>query len=196
MAFDFSEIREYFSRHVLGRVKIKQASLKIHRPLISSLRNNIETHPLRTKMQVNSPEILAMQGNLNCSSNGFRFAAELVSVKGDRIRRYVPQEIKVKNIKLIKNIKPENALRKIINFPQERTNRLKWQRKRPALSQGEMVLAYYGPIIEGAAAKFILNKQRGTLLVWYNPSSRKFGARGLFLCKKLGANSKPEWRWL
>ena len=192
----FEEIREYFSRHVLGRVKIKRLCLRIHRPLISTLRHNIETYPLRTKLQINSPEILAMQGSLNCSSQGFRFAAQLVSVKGDKIRRYIAQEIKVKKFKLINNIKPENALKKIINYPQERTNRLKWQRKRPALSQGEMVLAYYGPIVEGAAIKFILNKQRVTLLVWYNTNSRKFDARGVFLCKKLGANSKPEWRWL
>ena len=192
----FEEIREYFSRHVLGRGKIKSLNLRIHRPLILTLRSQVETYPLRTKLQINSPEILAMKGSFTCSSQGFRFAAQLVSVKGDKIRRYIAQEIKVKKFKLINNIKPENALKKIINYPQERTNRLKWQRKRPALSQGEMVLAYYGPIVEGAAVKFILNKQRGTLLVWYNTNSRKFDARGVFLCKKLGANSKPEWRWL
>lgn len=193
----FEEIREYFARHVLGRINIHEGRVAIHRPPVFSLRSSVETYPLRTEMKVSSPEILAMHGNLKCSSSGFRFAAELVSVKGERIRRYSQHsnEIKIKNVKLIKNIKPENGLKKFLIYPQERANRLKWQRKRPPLAQGEMVLAWYGPIVEGAVAKILLNKQRGTLLVWYNPASRKFDTKGVFLCKKLGVNSKPEWRW-
>lgn len=191
----FEEIREYFTRHVLGRIKINGGKIFIKKPLILTLRGSVDTYPLRTQMKVSSPEILSMHGNLKCSSSGFRFAAALVSVKGDRIRRYIPQEIKIKKIKLINKITPENGLKKIINYPQERMNRLKWQKKRPALAKGEMTLAYYSPIVEGAVAKLVLNKQRGTLLLWYNPNSRKFDARGVFLCKRLGIDAKPEWRW-
>ena len=61
---------------------------------------------------------------------------------------------------------------------------------------GVAVLAWYGPLIEGAVVKLALNRQRGTLFIWYNPRSRHFKPAGLFLARRLGAGAKPEWLWV
>ena len=63
------------------------------------------------------------------------------------------------------------------------------------VSDNEMLLACYGPIVEGAVDRLVLNKQQGTLFVWYSSSSRQRKARNVYLIRRLGMNSKPEWRW-
>ena len=79
---------------------------------------------------------------------------------------------------------------------QERANILKLQKKRPSIAKNEMILAWYSPIVDGAVERLVLDKQRGTLLVWYNPNSRQFKARGVYLIRRLGMSEKPEWRWI
>ena len=92
-------------------------------------------------------------------------------------------------------VRVSSELERALQLPQERGNRLQWQRVRPK-APGEMILAWYGPIVEGAVVKLTLNKQRGTLLIWYNPQSRHFNSKGLYLYRRLGAKEKPEWRWM
>ena len=79
-------------------------------------------------------------------------------------------------------------------IPQEKENRLSWLKERPK-RPGEIILAWFGPIIEDALVKLALNKQRGTLLIWYNPHSRRFNPRGLYLYRRLGLKEKPGWQW-
>ena len=189
------DIRDYFSRHFLGRVKVYAEPTAIGIPEILSLRRAVETYPLRTAMRVLSSALISLHG-LQCSNQGFRFSSELVRVKGSRVRRYVPQEMAVAKVPLMREAtRPRNGLKRMLMFPQERANRLQWQAYRPK-GPGEMVLAWYGPLIEGAIVKIALNKQRGTLLIWYNPQSRHFKPGGVYLCRRLGAGQKPEWRWV
>ena len=188
-----AEIREYFSRHFLGKVRVNPFLLRLPAPPANVLRRGVATHPIRTRMQVLSAELFPLDG-LRCSNRGFRFSSQLVRVKGRRIARYVPQELFVGRVKPLA-ARVASALDRARLIPQERENRLRWQRVRPK-APGEMVLAWYGPIVEGAVAKLTLNKQRGTLLIWYNPQSRHFSPRGLYLCRRLGVREKPEWRWV
>jgi hypothetical protein len=93
-------------------------------------------------------------------------------------------------------LKVHNGLKQMVELPQERTNRLKWQSLRPPKKPGEVILAWYGPLIEDAVIKLALEKARGTLLVWYNSQSKQFKTGGLYLYRRLGAGEKPEWRWV
>lgn len=188
-----AEIREYFSRHFLGRVRVNRCDPPLPPPVCHVLRRTVETHPIRTRMRVLSAELFSV-GSMSCSHRGFRFSSQLVQVRGSRITRYVPQEIAVGRMSPL-SVRVLSDLRRAFKLPQERENRLQWQRSRPR-APGEMILAWYGPIVEGAVVKLALNKQRGTLLIWYNPQSRHFNPRGLYLYRRLGKDEKPEWRWV
>ncbi len=191
------ELRNYFTRHFFRRIKIyKSDDFLFEKPEIKSLRKYVETFPLRPKIEIKSSRLLEFHGKLECVTGGFRFSQELAKVHGDKIRRYVKQEIKIHKFNGMKKLRTWDATKRIIAIPQERTNRLKWQRERPKLNPGEMLLAWYGPIVDGAVLKLALNKQKGTLLIWYNHRSRQFKARGVFLFRRLGLGEKPQWRWV
>ena len=188
-----AEIREYLSRHFLGRVRVNRCDPPLPPPVCHLLRRTVETDPIRTRMRVLSAELFSV-GGMSCSHRGFRFSSQLVRVRGSRIARYVPQEIAVGRMSPL-SVCVLSDLKRAFRLPQERENRLQWQRSRPR-APGEMILAWYGPIVEGAVVKLALNKQRGTLLIWYNPQSRHFNPRGLYLYRRLGKDEKPEWRWV
>ena len=113
------------------------------------------------------------------------------------MRRYSAKEFKVfgNKMKTKHTLKVRDGLKQMLEFPQERTNRLKWQSFRPT-EPGEVILAWYGPLIEDAVIKLALDKARGTLLVWYNSQSKQFKTGGLYLYRRLGTGEKPEWRWV
>ena len=130
-------------------------------------------------------------------SKGFRFSAVSVKTKGERVHRYSAKGFKVfgNKLKTKHTLKVRDGLKQMLEFPQERTNRLKWQSFRPS-EPGEVILAWYGPLIEDAVIKLALDKARGTLLIWYNSQSKQFKTGGLYLYRRLGTGEKPEWRWV
>lgn len=168
-------------------------------PKIVSPKRKVETYPIRTQMKVTG-STLFVAGSLKCSSNGFRFSSSAsslnraVKVKGSKIRKYASGELKAHTIPKIKTKIFENTKHALL-MPQERTNRLRWQTERPK-PNGEIVLAWFGPIIDEAVVKLTLNKKQGTLLIWYNPQSRRFDPKGVFLCRRLGSDKNFEWRWI
>ena len=186
-------VKEYFSRHFLGKVKVNFFSRALIAPRTFSIKRSVETHPIRTQMNVAGSTLLAHK-NLVCSSRGFRFAAQMVKVEGGKIARYALEEIKTRTVPKL-TTKAREGVKRTVFLPQERANRLQWQLVRPK-REGEMLLAWFGPIIEEAIVKLTLNKQQGTLLIWYNPQSRRFDAKGLYLYKRLGVRKDLEWRWL
>lgn len=188
------EIRSYFARHVLGRLRVRCVTPAMEPPAVGTLRRSAEVHPMRTQMQVRAPALLAFRGGLECSSRGFRFSRELVRVNGERVRRRVPTAAAAR-VSLIRSVRPKDGLRQVLALPQERGNRLTARMPRPHLP-GVAVLAWYGPLIEGAVVKLALNRQRGTLFIWYNPRNRHFKPAGLFLARRLGAGAKLEWLWV
>lgn len=191
------DIKEYFSRHFLGKIGVHSLSADIEPPCVNSPRKTVETHPLRTAMNVMVPAMLSFHGGIRCSNGGFRMTEMLVSVHGERMRNRTSGDVKSRPVPLMKHrLKTREAVKRMMVLPQERINRLKWQRARPKLAPGEMVLAWYGPLIEGATVKMALNRHRGTLLVWYNPQSRHFKSGGIFMCQRLGVKEKPQWRWM
>jgi hypothetical protein len=190
---DSQGLKDYFCRHFLGRVKVKHFSPALVAPQVLSPKRSVETHPIRTRMRVIGASLFSFKG-IACSSRGFRMAAQLVKVKGAKISRYVPEEIKSHTLPKLKT-KVREGTRRASVLPQERSNRLHWQTERPK-KEGEMILAWYGPIVQEAIAKLTLNKQQGTLLIWYNPESRRFDSKGLYLYRRLGVHANLEWRWV
>lgn len=188
------EIRSYFARHVLGRLRVRCGTPAMESPAVGTLRRGAEVHPMRTRMQVRAPALLSFRGGLECSSRGFRFSRDLVRVRGERVRRRVPTAAAAR-MSLVRSVRSKDGLRRVLALPQERGNRLTARTPRPNLP-GVAVLAWYGPLIEGAVVKLALNRQRGTLFIWYNPRSRHFKPAGLFLARRLGAGAKLEWLWV
>lgn len=193
MAADAKNFRDYFSRYFLGRVKVHRISHDVPPPQVFSFKRLLETHPVRMNMKVTGSSLFAPSSPAR-SVRTFRFSEQFMKVKGARLTRYAPDGIRVESIRLLKATVREDRKRAEV-LPQERMNRLQWQTSRPH-NAGEMILGWFGPIVEEAIVKLTLNKQQGTLLIWYNPQSRRYNARGLYLYRRLGVNENLEWRWV
>ncbi len=185
-------LKEYFFRHFMGRVKVRSHTLRLEISQTSPLRRPVSVHPIQTVTRVLSANLFSVD-NICCVSRGGVFSPLNVSVRGDKITCYAPREISVRSMRSFK-VTVADDLKKILLLPQERENRLRWQTKPPKQSM-EVALAYFAPVIQEAILKVTLNKQRGTLLIWYNPDSRHFRPGGLYLYRRFGVAEKPEWRW-
>jgi hypothetical protein len=186
-------LKDYFCRHFLGRVKVGRLPTEMKAPQTVSCRREIVTHPIRTQIKVTGSSLFVAK-NIVCSSRGFRFSSQLARTRGAKIAKYAIGELTVRTAPKLKAVVRGNVKRVSV-LPQERANRLQWQSVRPKKGD-EMLLAWFGPIVEDAVMKLTLNKQQGTLLIWYNLQSRRFDAKGLYLYRRLGARETLEWRWL
>jgi hypothetical protein len=193
MSLITQDLKDYFCRHFLGKVNVSCLPLAVESPQIFSLKRLVETHPIRTQTRAVG-STLFVAGKIACSSRGVRFSAQMVRVNGSKIRKYASGELKAHPVSKLKTTVRENTKRASV-VPQERTNRLQWQTARPKRN-GEMILAWFGPIVDEAVVKLTLNKRQGTLFIWYNPQSRHFNSKGLYLYRRLGANENLEWRWV
>ena len=178
-------VKNFLSRHVSRRIDVKFHAPEISKlPEIKSKRDKVNTYSLEAHSKIETIKPLDFKTELNCNVNGFKFKQEVLKVRGGFIKLYTKYDFKTHEIPKMKPARPKNSLRQIMAVPQERMNRIKWQKLRPRIAPGEMVIAWYGPIVESAVLKLVLNKQAGTLLIWYDSRSRKFSTRGLFLCRK------------
>ena len=160
-----------------------------------SQKRDIEVHSdkIEAQIKVSGGDLLSSCG-ISCSSQGFRFYAQLANVNEAKIKRYARGEIALHTFSKLK-AQTRDGTKQAAILPQERANRLQWQLVRPK-KEGEVILAWFGPIVEDAVAKLTLNKRRGTLLVWYSPHSRRFDAKGLYLYRHMGTKENLEWRWM
>ena len=189
------DVKDYFYRHFLGLVKVNPVSTELAPPRIFTQKHSVEVHPvqMQSKMKVVGVDLLARR-SISCSSRGFRFASQLINVNEANIKRYTPDKLALRTFSKLKT-QALVGTKRVMVLPQERANRLQWQLARPK-KKDEMILAWFGPIVENAVARLTLNKRRGTLLIWYNPESRHFNAKGLYLYKRFGLNENLEWRWM
>ncbi|MDR2175453.1 MAG: hypothetical protein LBO82_05905 [Synergistaceae bacterium] len=187
------ELKDYFCRHFLGRVKVSRLPVGMELPRVVSCKREAAVHPVRTRIEVTGSSLFVARDIL-CSSRGFRFSSQLARVRGAKIAKYALGELRTHTVPKLRAAVLEN-MRRVAVLPQERTNRLQWQPVRPK-KDDEILLAWFGPIVEDAVMKLTLNKQQGVLLIWYNLQSRRFDAKGLYLYRRLGARENLEWRWL
>lgn len=188
-------IREYFSRHLLGRLNIFSVPIGDHEVKSLSLKRKIDILGSLMKPRVVSPARFTL-GKIVCISNGIKFGNFNVPVHGGRVEKYAPGEIKVKKPAFKFSIKQKKWKKGFISLPQERHNRLKFIPFSSRISRkGELNLAYFYPIIEDIVARLVLNKQDGTLFVWYNQNVRGFAPKGLYMYKRMGEKD-VDWRWV
>ncbi len=192
-------MRDFIARHVIRDVKVyKIDDFRAEPPETVKIKSRVETYTLRPKIKITASkpfDLKEISREIECKAKRFKLSSEPVQARNQKIKRYVKQDVKTHNFSFNKKVRTFSQLKQIQSMPQERRNMLKFQKRKPNIANNEMLLAWYGPIVEGAVEKLVLNKQRGTLLVWYKPGSRQFKARGVYLIRRLGIGSKPEWRW-
>ena len=189
-------IRSYFARHVRKHIDVYRIDdFALEAPEIHTLEHQVNVTHIEPSMTVN---VISWTSSvkMKCKASGRILQERRVNAKSYLVKRYVKQNVKAYSHDVKSKLKTYDAMKLIRDMPLELSDMLKYQSVKPKLLNNEMLLAWYGPIVEGAVIKLVWNKQRGTLLVWYNPQSRQFKAKGVYLIRRLGFGAKPEWRWM
>lgn len=203
---DLDRIRENLARLFLGRVTVRSRPADIAAPEMKTVKRTVETHPLRPPARAMGTLMLGGAIDSKVSGGVLPFPGTAPKVKS-RLLPIGTNSLSIRgwsNVLLgeaaVKKFKFSSAvvrkdLKKILPLPQERINRLRFVRGKLPLREGEIPLAYFWPLIREGVVKSALNKEKGALLVWYNPHSRAFFSDGLFLARRLGPGGGMEWRW-
>ena len=192
-------VRDFIARHVTRRVNVYKIDVfSMEPPEVQKLLKRAEAISIKPKIavEVSRPyDIDEVREKMKCRAVSVKLAGKSANAKNYRIKRYVKEDVKSHRYELSRKLRTWSMLKQVQALPQERDNKLKTMKKRPEVGRGEVMLASYGPIVEGAVLKLALNKQRGTLLVWYKAGSRQLRAKNVYLIRRLGLGEKPEWRW-
>lgn len=192
-------IRDFLARRISRRVDVYRVDdFSIEPPKTVSIKKRIETVSVKPEISCTASKPYDIDGlseKMRPSAVNVKFAGKKARSQNYRIKRYVKEDIKTHRFQLAKKPKTWTLLKQVQALPIELRNVLKYMKKRPDSLRNEAVLACYGPIVEGSVLKLALNKQRGTLLVWYKPGSRQLKAKYVYLIRRLGLGGKPEWRW-
>ncbi len=189
-------IRSYFARHIKKHIDVYRIDdFNLEPPDIHTLEHEVNVFRIEPSMTVNVTSWTSSI-KMKCRAESRIFSEYRVNAKSYLVKRYVKQNVKAYSHEVKSKIKVHDAMKLIRDMPLELSDMLKYQSVKPKLLNNEMLLAWYGPIVEGAVIKLVWNKQRGTLLVWYNPQSRQYKAKGVYLIRRLGFGEKPEWRWV
>ncbi|MBQ7268129.1 MAG: hypothetical protein IJR11_07190 [Synergistaceae bacterium] len=193
-------IRDFFARHVTRSINVYRIDdFSVEPPVTVRASQRVNTKSLKPMVSCNASRprgFVGLQEKMKVPAKKIKFADFKASSKNMTIKKYVKEDVKTQRHSLGQKPKTLTMLKQLQSVPQERANILKFIKKRPELAKGEVVLACYGPIVEGSVLKLVLNKQQGTLLVWYKSGSRQLKAKNVYLIRRLGLGEKPEWRWL
>ena len=190
-------IRDFLARTLTGNIKVYSIDdFSMDKPEVKKLNSRVKTENVKPEAKISVAKTLNQLKTSKCKSEHVNISELKVKTRNYKIKRYVKQDVRVHKFLLNKKVRTYSPLKQVQALPQERKNMLKFVKNRPKIAANEILLAWYGPIVEGAVIKLALNKQRGTLLVWYNPGSRKLKAGSVYLIRRLGLGAKPEWRWV
>ena len=191
----FTSAREFLARKLTGHVPVHTLDEAFITELVPvrTVRRSVETHTFRSELTVNVRTI-ELGAKRKCRVDGFKLTGKTVGTNGFRPKHYTKYDVKIPGLSKHRKINIWSGLKKIQSLPVELENKLRFLKDKPAISKNEAILAYYSPIVDSAVIKLALDKRRGTLLVWYNPGSRQYKARTVFLIRRLGLGEKPEWR--
>ena len=198
MAISFKGVRDFIANRVHKEINVyKVEDFNLEPPEVVKNKTRLKTEHANLKININAAKFLYSpeEKKFECKATRYKLFTEPVASKNQKIKRYIKQDVKTHKIKLVQAPKIYSPLKQIQNLPQERRNILKFQKKKPNVANNEIILACYGPIVEGAVDRLVLNKKEGTLFVWYSSSSRQRKAKNVYLIRRLGMDSKPEWRW-
>ena len=189
------DIRKYFSRCFLGRIPVYSVHIDEHKINAIKLNRNIRVFGKAVKARIIAP-LRFNCDKLPCVSSGMSIKKMFAKIFGDRIKSYTPGEIKAKGISLRIAVKLCRWHKEFSLLPQERRNRLSFIHKNERIiNENELNLAYFQPIMHDNVAKLVLNKQNGSLLIWYNSISKNSSPKGLYMYKHFG-DKDVDWRWV
>ncbi len=202
-------IRSALARLFLSRITVRSAAVPERRAEIHSCRRALAVRPLPL---LGGPQIFS--GFPKERKNGVVVRSgnkELrsISVKGGEVRLLGGRAPGVHGHPLgTYRLGPPGSIaplrvshrrgyERIAALPQERASRLSQIRRRPsALRADEIPLALFYPLLQDNLEKSILNREKGTLLLWYNSSRRVSSSRALLLLRRTGGEGGLEWRWI
>lgn len=192
-------LRDFLARHISRSINVYRVDdFSIDLPQTVSMTKRVDTVRMKPEISctVSRPVNFAeLPSILRVPAVNVNLAGKIPKSHNHRIKRFVKEDVKTHRHTLARKPKTWTLIKQIQALPQERINILKYMKKRPDTLRNEVVLACYGPIVEGGVLKLALNKQRGTLLVWYKAGSRQLKAKYAYLVRRLGLGGKPEWRW-
>ena len=192
-------LRDFLARHISRHVDAYRIDdFSIERPETVSMIKRVETVSIKPEISctVSRPyDVAEITEKLKARAVNVKLSGRKVTANSYRIKRYVKEDVKTHRMKLARKPAVKRMLKQAQAVPVELPNILRNMKKRPDSVKGEAVLACYGPIVEGSVLKLALNKQRGTLLVWYKPGSRKLNVKHVYLIRRLGLGGKLEYRW-
>jgi hypothetical protein len=189
------DIRKYFSRYFLGRVPVYSFSINDLKVNVLKLIRSIIIHGETVKASIISP-LKFVCGKFVCVSNGIRMKSLYARILGGRINSYASGEIKTKGTSLKIIVKLKKWSKNFSLIPQERRNRLSFiPKSERTTAKNEFNLAYFQPIIYDNVVKLVLNKQDGSLLIWYNSINKSYNPQGLYMYKRIG-DKDIDWRWV
>lgn len=192
----FGSIREFLAKKTAQHVEVHSTDAFVTELVpVNEGRKSVETYTLKPELSVEVIDV-PIPEKQKCSVKGFALSQNIPEAKGFRVKLFTKQDVKIRTLPPRRRINIFKATKKIQSMPIELDNKLKFIRHKPALAKNEAILAWYWPIVDNAVIKLALDKQRGKLLVWYNPDSRHGKARGLYLIRRLAFGAKPEWRWV
>ncbi len=203
------DIRTYLARIFLGKARVRSLRPEGRDVVLHTVARVVATRPLRSPERVLGSALYGT--GMDVSAKGFRMPKGVAGELRKRVRGGVfsfEKDLSVKGRRVIRDKKISShsvsrfsvrclkGLDRISPLPLDVRNRLPWFRGRTSfLKTGESLLALYCPVLEDGLLKSVLNKERGTLLVWYNPR-RAWKARGLLLVRNFSPGSGLEWRWI
>jgi hypothetical protein len=203
---DLDRLREGFARLFLGRVNVRSHLPARGGAEPKSLKRTVAVLPLRPPRRVLGTVLYgaSMESKISGSTLPLpettgRASPQKVSlsVRSPDVFGWRSEAFARKPLGRITplGVLAKKGLKKAAGLPQERENRLFFARGSFPSREGEIPLAFFFPVIRDGVAKSILNKEKGTLLLWYNSYSRAFSSRGLLLVRLLRQGGGLEWRW-
>ena len=203
------DIRTFLARIFLGKAKVRSLRPEERKVELQSLTRELLVRPLRKPERVLGSTLLG--AGMSAKSKGFRLPHDAfgsvtgsirsapvtlkrqLRVRGQRILRF--EKASTRRVKGF-SVKSRRGVAKVAALPLEIGNRLQWYAGRADLSgAGEAPLALYYPVLEDGLIKSVLNRDKGTLIVWYNPQ-KAWRAKGLLMVRSFSSNGGLEWRWI
>lgn len=190
---NFLKLRQTLARLFLGRIAVYSLSKGPRCVRVATLRCIVDIHRVLPEVHISSlsllskiePRNLSPQGGVilhkKCSSYKISFCGTGCHVACYSALLSLPHIYDGRD--------------KMFLLPQTRQNRSSYIREKLG-EDGLIFLAYFSPVIQKAVLKSILNKETGTLLIWYNSQSRSFFSQGLALFSPIGGKGGLVWKWI
>lgn len=187
---DFADIKEKARRFFLGRTGVYTISAGVKKLNVNSVKRTVSTSPVRTEVSVLDSHIVNWSRE---PAKGQRLDLFISSpqVRGGILPFF--EMIKPGKLPLLsRQVQVHEAKEDMLKIPQTRSNRAATL---PDKFKKKGIIAFFYPLIQDCVVKSVLEKESGTLHVWYNQNCRKKRGQVLCLVSDVGKSPPLSWRW-